>query len=199
MNGNMEQLSDKAIIELLSSKKNRDVDKALVYLNKKLFPIVRQFILKKKGTINDAEDVMQDGLVAFYKMLRAEKLKADVNVGGYIVSICKNLWYRLLQQRGKQTDWSDELQNIPVEDFQLKTKMEDEQSWMLKQLKLKMGDRCFQLLICFYYDRLRMKEIVETMGFSNEQVAKNTKSKCMKKLKALVEGEPQYLKAFKLS
>ena len=54
-------------------------------------------------------------------------------------------------------------------------------------------------LIHFYYDRLRVKEIVERMGFSNEQVAKNTKSKCMKKLRELVEKEPLYLKAFKIS
>ena len=199
MNGNMEQLSDRAIMELLGSNKNREVDKALIYLNKKLFPIVRQFILRKSGTAIDAQDVMQDGLVAFYKMLRADKLKADVNVGGYIVSICKNLWFRNLQTRGNQADWSDEFQNIPVEDFQLKTKMEDEQAWMLKQLKTRLGERCFTLLIHFYYDRLRVKEIVQKMGFSNEQVAKNTKSKCMKKLKDLVEKEPQYLKAFKNS
>ena len=64
-----------------------------------------------------------------------------------------------------------------------------ERSEIIANLIEKMGEECRQLLLYFYFDRFRMKRIMELMGFSSEQVTKNKKSRCMKKLRAMAEED----------
>jgi len=51
------------------------------------------------------------------------------------------------------------------------------------------GD-CQRVLKMYYYERLRMSEIARKMGYLNDQVAKNKKSSCLRKLKHHVLKNP---------
>jgi len=54
-----------------------------------------------------------------------------------------------------------------------------------------LGGNCKRILVLYYFDRLKMKEIAEVMNFANDQVAKNKKSSCLKKLKAKISESPR--------
>ena len=54
-----------------------------------------------------------------------------------------------------------------------------------------LGKDCKRVLVLYYYERLKMKEIAGIMNFANDQVAKNKKSSCLKKLKSIVSESPR--------
>jgi DNA-directed RNA polymerase specialized sigma subunit len=80
---------------------------------------------------------------------------------------------------------TSEHEQIKIPENQMNILLKGERSEIIADLISKMGEECRQLLLYFYFDRLRMKRIMELMGFSSEQVTKNKKSQCMKKLRAM--------------
>ena len=49
-----------------------------------------------------------------------------------------------------------------------------------------LGENCKKILLLFYFENMSMKEIVAHLPYENEQVVRNKKSKCLKKLEQLV-------------
>ena len=60
-----------------------------------------------------------------------------------------------------------------------------------------LGEVCQQILVAYYYQNLSMKEILETLHYENEQVVRNKKHKCMKKLEEMLQSNPILLKSLK--
>ncbi len=61
----------------------------------------------------------------------------------------------------------------------------------------RLGKNCKMVLVMFYYEDKNMKEIALAMNYDNEQVARNTKYKCAKKLTDLLDSNPGMKNAFK--
>jgi hypothetical protein len=55
----------------------------------------------------------------------------------------------------------------------------------LNQLKEK-GEKCYEILTRFFYQKQSMDEIAAAMGYTNGDNVKNQKSRCQKKMKELV-------------
>ena len=51
-----------------------------------------------------------------------------------------------------------------------------------------LGENCKKILLLFYYENRSMKEILAELPYENEQVVRNKKSKCLKKLETLVKS-----------
>ena len=49
-----------------------------------------------------------------------------------------------------------------------------------------MGGKCKEILKLFYYQEMKLDEIVETMSYENKDVAKSQKSRCLKNLRKLI-------------
>ena len=66
----------------------------------------------------------------------------------------------------------------------------EEKQKKLKRLFSQIGENCQRVLHLFYFHRLSMNAIAQELGLANEQVAKNKKSRCLKKLKAIAFKMP---------
>ena len=53
-----------------------------------------------------------------------------------------------------------------------------------------LGDSCKQVLLAFYYQELSVKEMLSFLPYENEQVVRNKKYKCLKKLEELLNQDP---------
>ena len=74
------KLSDMEIVELLQSRERRKEDNALSYLlpnhlHKVLFKMTIQFVNRNNGTREDGEDILQEALMAFFKLARNRQLQ----------------------------------------------------------------------------------------------------------------------------
>jgi len=188
----MEKIADKEIIDILRRGEYHEVDRILTYLHKRVYRQVKTFIGKYYGTTNDAEDVFQDGLLSIYKLARRGDLNQDTNAEAYLFAICKNLWFQQLRKKREIVSLEDNLTDFKVKEVGLFRMMKQEEKKEIFRLLEQMGENCRNVLIDFYYRRVRMREIAERMGYSSEQVAKNRKSECLKKLRKLMHTSPVF-------
>jgi RNA polymerase sigma factor (sigma-70 family) len=166
-------MTDQQIIEHL---KNDRYSNALKGLYNSL-PVVKSYILENNGTPDDAMDIFQDALVILYKKVRQPDFKLSTNLKHYLLSIAKNCWFYELRQRKK-------LPQGPGPSDIAETVTSEEDEFMLANRAFNLlGKKCKQLLILFYFKKQSFKEIAASLSFSNENVAKNQKYRCLQKAK----------------
>lgn len=146
-----------------------------IRLYQSAFPGAASFIRKMGGNFDEARDIFQDALLIYYEKTRGQKPDPEHNENAYLVGICKHLWYRKHR---------DEKAGIPLdENLDLAEDEEPEVSGRLMHFVERSGKKCLELLKAFYYDKLNMKELAETFGFSGERSATVQKHKCLEKVR----------------
>lgn len=181
----MQKQIDKLIIESLQGDSYTKHDEAFRVMYQHFFASVEAFIIGNSGSSEDAEDTFQDTLIAVFNNLRKGNFQLQSSLKTYVFSISRNLWLNKLRRQGRMVNITREHEQIEIPENQMNILVEGERSEIIANLIAKMGEECRQLLLYFYFDRLRMKRIMELMSFSSEQVTKNKKSQCMKKLRAM--------------
>lgn len=190
----MSQLEEEELIRLLQSMDNQKVDQGFRLLYEYNYPSIVKYITSRNGQKHDADDVLQEGLLVLYKMVRQEKLQGIKSLQKYLFTVCKHFWYR--KQKGVQPLSEPEEKDfvVPENPMVLQHIFAQERSNLLDKLLQQLGDSCRTLLIYFYYDQLSIKEILVKMHYNSEAALKNKKSKCMKKLRSLCDDNPQLKK-----
>jgi RNA polymerase sigma factor (sigma-70 family) len=64
-----------------------------------VFQNVESFVLAQGGTIEDAEDLMQDAMMGLFRIVKKKDFVLHKSVADYFFGIVKNLWYNKF--RGK--------------------------------------------------------------------------------------------------
>lgn len=188
----MTSLSDEAILQNLRSQNPEVRNQTLSYIYQANYSMVAHFIKKNSGTEADAEDIFQDSLIALYNKATQGSLVLTASLQTYIYSIAKNLWFKKLRVKHRNVELKDTHENLPIAEDLFDSIVKNERSEIIADILESMGEDCKKVLRYFYFDRLKMKEIMQLMGWQSEQVAKNKKSSCMKKLKTLVLENPGY-------
>lgn len=165
--------------EILDRIKKGD-ESALDFLYKKNYKMMVNMIIKNNGTEEEAKDVYQEALLAFWQKAASGKLEMTSKISTYIYSICQNLWRKELDRKsrlrneekdGAVTDGHDEQERIRI----------------INQCINELGETCKKILFYFYYDDYSMDEIAEKLGFANADTAKTKKYKCKKELDKLIK------------
>jgi len=161
-------------------------DQMLEKVYVKYFPIIRNFISDNNGNDEDAQDVFQDAIIIFYSKVRNPDFELSCTVKTYLYSVARNLWLNKLRKNNKIQPLDNLLDfvELPQDTFEI-LKTNPEKSKVQRHLAQLCGP-CREVLELFYFHRMSMHSIAQEMGLANEQVAKNKKSKCLKKLKNLV-------------
>lgn len=194
----MGRIPNEIIVKCLQSGESQDVDEMLSYLHRQVYSMASRFIVRYKGSAQDAEDIFQDGLLALYKLARQGKLASHINIEAYLFSICKNLWFRQLHKNRDTIELTTEFNGLTdPEVIPIFTLLSEERKLAVEKLLRHIGEDCQKVLVAYFYDRIRMVKIAEMMGYATEQVAKNKKSECMKKLKNLILEAPIFFRNLK--
>lgn len=193
----MDKLTDQQIMEKLRSPLVKDQESAFSYLYQVLFAKTVMYIRKNNGTAEEARDIFQDALFVFYKVVREGRVEENTNPEAYIYTVFRNLWLKKLQKAKRETALDESIHDSPIAPEQLDQLLQTEQHVLLREALQSLGKDCQTILIAFYYNQMRMEEIVKTLNYTNVQVAKNKKYKCMKKLKQLVLNSDHFQNYFK--
>ena len=188
-------MTDKEIVEIISSNEMRKCEDALRLMYKEHYYLIENMVLSSNGTREDAKDIFQDAIVAFYNNVKSGKYVLDSKISTYLFAVSRNLWLKRLRKKGREAEISEEqLINFKSEENIFEDIKYSEEQKLIAQLFMKVGDKCKNLLMLYYYEKMRMKNIAIEMKLSSEQAAKNQKLKCMKKLKAFVLQNEFYSK-----
>ncbi len=165
---------------------------ALKQLYNLSFDSVKNYVLRNSGTLEDAKDIFQDGVTAFYYELLNDKFREEASLNTYLFSICKNLWLLKLRRQVKQLMVTmDGIENISDEWASKELDVSK-----VKELINNLKKDCQTLLIGFYYEQKSMRELMELFDLGSEQVARTKKLRCMSNLIELVKQKGLTFESF---
>ena len=171
-------------IHLIQSLKNQDEKFIEAFYNENKNGFI---LFAKRYNIQNEDiiDIYQNAIIALIenaKKGRIEDLKSNLTT--YLFGIGKFMIFQKLKKNGKtilidnfekiemvQSDYSEEEINLQVK--------------MLQNGLKKLGEQCRKVLQLFYYQEKKLDEIQTLLGYSNKDVLKSQKSRCLKQLKEL--------------
>ena len=155
---------------------------------------VCSFILANSGSEDEAKDVYQESVMAFYENVRDKKFKGESAISTYLYSIAKFKWLNQIKKNQTRSFHHESVETEMFSDSPLASIIDNEKKEMVQDVLERLGSTCKSILIASIYYNASMKEIVENGDFSSEQVVRNKKYKCIKKLRELVSAEPTLMK-----
>ena len=160
--------------------------KAVENIYKENFSMIQAFILNNNGSYDDARDVFQEAMITLYEKAKTESFVLTCQIKTYLYSVCRRLWLKRLQQMGRYTVQSENLEEtVSVEeDIEIHEKRNAEFAIMERALG-SLGEPCKSLLEAYYLQKKGMVEIASEFGYTNADNAKNQKYKCLMRLKKL--------------
>lgn len=187
-------------LELVSNIKNvQKLNQTVQYLYKQYYGLLEKYVCNNSGSKEDAEDVIQETMVAFIDMVQREKFRGESEIGTFLYAIARNIWLGKIRKNNADNNrnelWASEIISYEAD---ISDQIEKQESLkVIENLFSSIGDTCKKILTMFYYQEASMKEILLEVNFENEQVLRNKKSKCMKALTEKIEINPKlsaYLK-----
>ncbi len=181
-------LSDLQVVKAIQS--GDKLDESIWYLYDRYYEELELFLFKNGGTKQDAEDVFQEGITRFIKVVLSGKFRFEATIKTYLFTAWVNHWGYLNKKRGKDKERDENYYygNLQSSKTVLKDIEESEREELTLKFFDNIGDKCKDVLYAFYYQGLSYKEMISRFpGYSDEQVLRNKKHACIKKLKSLVK------------
>lgn len=167
-------------MELLEITDRRTREELIIDLYQRCFPTVSKFIREHGGTLEDAKDIFQDALIAFYENELSGRLSITTTDEAYIIGIARKKWFK------KYRSLKNTLAIDQVHDLSEPSPASLSRSKLLLYLQAT-GKRCLDLLRAFYYDNQTLEEIRDQFNFSSQHSASVQKYKCLEKVRERVK------------
>ena len=153
-------------------------------------PEVVKYVKRNSGTVEDAKDIFQEGILVVFRKVKSNTLKLTTDFHVFLFIVCKRIWLKKLKKRGIK-----EVTLEPNREFVLEENLEERfvqsRKWSLFNEKFQqLAEECRKVLKMLFNGKSG-KEIAKTMGYT-EDYAKRKKYKCKLGLAALVKNDPEY-------
>lgn len=164
----------------------RKADLNYISLRSTYLPVIVNYVCRNNGSREDAEDIFQDAVIIYLRKVERGNTELRCQPATYLFSIARNLWKKKLRRKSIHSSAIENI-NIPViEEPAYEYIGHAPLTQRLKKAFARLPCPCRRLLNYFYFHKKRYNEIIEILGISSVQVAKNQKLRCMKKLKSLI-------------
>lgn len=202
--------SDEEIILAIQGDRPDYCNAALrqLYLDKMITAKVRNLIAMFGNSKIDTDDILQEGIMLLYDLIREKKFQQKSNVRTFLIGICKNL----IRNYGKKVDrivldeeikddtnLDNEAQNPEVQLLLIEKSEETVvRDRILGQLLEKLSENCRAVLTLYYFHAKNMTQIAEDRKFKNANIAKKAASRCREQLRSAIVEQPslaQFLKS----
>ena len=151
---------------------------------------ITSYILKNSGTVEDAQDLFQEGIIAIYNMSANKEIKLTCSFSTYINAICRRLWWKKLRNKKIETVAIDDVSFDITDNNTLSEKLEKYEFFKEKLQELRPKKR---EMLELYFDGKKMSEIAQIMGLKSEGYARKFKYQCKKRIEELVQKDQRYL------
>lgn len=191
--GNREN-NENILLEIRKGGPAQDAVIAAIYNDRVIVDTLKKWVFGSGGNTQDAEDILQESILAFLKNVLAEKFEGRSSARTYILKI---VWFKN-QKRFSKKDlifpafMNDGNEELITEDLFLQTLNYKTTADRIKCYEIMMSqldEQCKELLTMFYFHKMKMKEIAAEKGYTNVQSAKNKADRCRKKLRKIGERD----------
>jgi RNA polymerase sigma factor (sigma-70 family) len=154
--------------------------------------IIRQWVLQNSGSVEEAKDLFQEGLIQLYLIASDPHFQLTCSFGYFFQLVCQRKWFKELKKNKKDQEvrLSEQSRiNIQESDPQLeKEKLEDEirREEILDQTFHQLSDLCQQLLLKIKTGA-SASEIAEQLDMNNANTVYQRRHACIKRWKQLFD------------
>lgn len=182
------QINEANVVNLIRQGKEQAVVK---HLYAHLFPVIRSYVLKNTGTLDDAKDIFHDALMLFFEIVLNNTYDEKYKPYGFIYKVSVYRWVNKCKKDVKLV-LQDELPDIPTEQEPIPT--QGEESKLVKEVFAMLGSTCAEILHYTIYTELLMEDIMLKMGFNSVEAVRMRHMRCKQKLMKLISEKPILLK-----
>ena len=177
--------------ELIIAEIRKKNEVALKELYKTHYPMVVHLICSNNGTEQEAKDVYQDAMIAFYERVQQPDFVLTCKIKTYVYAVCRRLWLKRLTQKKRYHGNIDEAESFLQIEEEIKSIDELESDYLKMNTAMAgLGEPCVSIIRDFYVNGRSMEDISAKYGYTNADNAKNQKYKCLQRLKKLFFVEP---------
>jgi len=137
----------------------------------------------------DAVDIYQDAIMILQENIKSGKIKElKSSISTYLFAIGKYKIFQTHRNNSKIELNNDILikeESLHLDVNFLNEKLTNQQKLINKHLPC-LGERCKEILTLFYYEGYCLDEITKILNYSNKNVLKSQKSRCLKQLKSII-------------
>ena len=177
--------------ELLLKRFLKGDSAAIHELYRKAYPTCARFIKWNTGTEEDAKDFFQDALMVLHHNARKPQFTLSASLTTYLYSIVRNKWLKKLRKDKHQgpgssiEDTHQDLVQISDEDLHFQYQKEERLQQVEGALD-ELGEECRELILDYYYGKMKLKEIAEQLALS-EKYVRLKKFRCMDRLVKIIK------------
>ena len=160
---------------------------------KKFAPKVTYFIKMNSGSEDEAQDVIQEVLIAMYNQAKTKGLELTCPFDAYFFLLCKRRWLNELKKSSnKEVTIADENVSIDkdVEKLAIETEEQDERQSLFDEMFQKLGEKCQEVLKLSFVTKT-MEEVASKMKVTYAYVRKK-KSICTGQLTQMIQESNRY-------
>jgi RNA polymerase sigma factor (sigma-70 family) len=182
--------------QLLGGIKARDRE-VLSYLNREYRPLIRLLIYQMSGSVDDAKDIFQDGMLELFRKLDDPSFQLTSSIKTLIYAICKNLWKYKSRMNHRMVELNpDHHAGVEVPSF------DDAFDFVLYEKlfwgKFKLLPKTCREVLELHLKNLQNSEIARLLNMSEAYVRKR-KSFCTRKMIKAIQKTSEYHKLMGLS
>jgi len=186
MNLKRKAYDDAEVVHNLS--RQQEVDDTLRFLYREHYSLLSHYVQDNSGSADDASDIFQEVMIAFVQLVQKGRFRGESSIRTFLYALNRNIWLNEIKKRGRalarEKAWSEGLASLPPGAPGIIEGRESSKA--LVQLMDGLGEACRTILTLYYYEERPMKEILQFLPYENEQVVRNKKHKCLKKLEAMI-------------
>ena len=160
---------------------------------KKFVPKVKNYVRMNSGDDDDAQDIIQEVLIAIYNQAKTNGLQLTCPFDAYFFLLCKRRWLNELKKPSKkQVTISDDTVSIDesVQEMVSQTELFDEKQSLFDEMFQKLGEKCQELLKLSFVTKT-MEEVAEKLNVTYGYVRKK-KSLCTGQLTEMIQQSNRY-------
>ncbi len=180
--------NDHKILGLLKGNAE-DCNKGLRYIYREYFNLIRNLVLQNNGSEDDAHDIFQESVIVFYEKVRAGNFIQTASIKTYIYAVCRNKWIDQLRRKKAETKFKESITVEHTITEPLPVIVSAEKTDLLAGLMDQLKADCRRLLRMAIFDNIPVQKLYLEMGYKNEQIVRNKKTRCLKALRELVKAK----------
>jgi RNA polymerase sigma factor (sigma-70 family) len=184
----LKEYTDNEIIECLRNRQSYVVH----YLSDRYMPMVRLMVFQNGGSVEDARDIFQDGLIIMLEKLDNKEFALTCKFRTFLYCVCENLWKTVLDKRQAASNYISRRMEPEIEkDF---TELIDHKLYQeIFRDVFETLDPISKKILTLYWQEVSPQQIADKLGYTYGYVRKK-KCEAQSELTDKVKRHPGYVR-----
>jgi RNA polymerase sigma factor (sigma-70 family) len=155
-------------------------------------PMIRMMVYQKGGTMEDARDIFQDGLIIMLEKLDDNKFALTCKFKTFLYCVCEHLWKTVLEKRQAATNYITR-RSEPESEKDLIEVIDHRMYEQIIREVFKTLDTVSKKILTLYWQEKSPREIADKLGYTYGYVRKK-KCEAQTELTEKVKRHPDYMR-----